>query len=139
MKQMSAGRALCSISTMTPSLVHLVAPLCLLTPVSKQLQCLNSQSLTYGVSSGPERQQCVSGSSLDSLSCLFGPLPEARFQTGTGLMFVLATKQRLCCRYWELWDSESTLFCLLHFVVLFDLLTITDTNIIFIPLLLCLV
>lgn len=62
-----------------------VVPLCLLTPVSKQLWRLNGRSLTYGVSWDPERQLRVPGSSLHSLSCLLVLLSEAHFQTGAGL------------------------------------------------------
>lgn len=134
-KQMSIGSVLCSQSTTPPFLAHSVTALCLLTLVSKQLWRLNSRSLTYGVSWGPERLHCVSGSSLDSLTCLFELLPKAHLQTGAGLIFVLVTsKQRplfqilraLGFRYQQCFVSSTLLFHLTYWGP-----TVTDRNIVF--------
>lgn len=57
LKQMSKEAALCSQNMATPFLAHSVAPLCLLTQVSKQLRRLNGLTLTYGVVWGPGRQR----------------------------------------------------------------------------------
>lgn len=85
-RRMKVESAFCPKSATTPSPALSVAPLCLLTLVSKQLRRLNSRSLTYGVNWDPERQR------LPGLSQL-------SVSAGAGLLFVLVTKHRLCRRH----------------------------------------